>query len=204
MKIIQYLSLTLLFATFLISGAQEDTTETVAMDYPVRTLTIEPAIGINPWPMSDMFISNLMQWNIYKRLSILSYSSYSYNNAFLRKFNHIKTNYNYSLNQKFGVGTSLYSENYSHTFSLMGGIKYDAFKETLENPEFENVSASMSSVSPDFGLMYNLKRGVGKYFFSFGMYIPLYPYPMKTVDSWSIDGNMANLSLEFGIGISLD
>ena len=91
----------------------------------------------------------------------------------------------------------------SHTFSFMAGIKYDAFKETLENPEFEKVSASVSSVSPDVGLMYNLKIGKKKYFFSYRMYIPLYPYPFKSSDITAIDGNMANLSLEFGFGIRL-
>ena len=99
-----------------------------------------------------------------------------------RDFNFIKTNYNYSLSQKFGVGTSLYTKHSSHTFSFMAGIRYDAYKETLENPDFEKVSASVSSVSPDVGLLYNLKIGKKKYFFSYRMYIPLYPYPFKSSD----------------------
>jgi hypothetical protein len=35
------------------------------------------------------------------------------------------------------------------------------------------------------------------------MYLPLYPYPFKTKDVFSLDGNMANISLEFGVGIRL-
>jgi hypothetical protein len=85
----------------------------------------------------------------------------------------------------------------------MAGIKYGAYKETLENPDFETVSASVSSVSPDVGLMYNLKLGKKKYFFSYRMYIPLYPYPFKTSDVNAIDANMANISMEFGLGIRL-
>jgi hypothetical protein len=85
----------------------------------------------------------------------------------------------------------------------MAGIRYDAIKVTLENPDLDNVSTSVSSVSPDVGLMYNLKLGRKKYFFSYRMYIPLYPYPIKSSDFWAIDGNAANLSLEFGLGIRL-
>lgn len=204
MKIIKYLSVTFLLFSVSELSAQKDTIETTDIDYPVRKLTIEPAIGINLWPMPDMLISNLVQWNINMRISILSFSSISYNNAFLREFNYIKTNYNYSISQKFGMGVSLYTENTSHMFSFLAGIKYDAFKETLEHPEFENVSASVSSVSPDFGLLYNLKVGKGNLFYNFRMYIPLYPYPTKSLDVWSIQGNLSNLSLEFGLGFCLE
>jgi hypothetical protein len=181
--------------------AQNSDTEIARNGIPSRRITLEPAIGLEP--MSDLIISNLVQLNIKKRLSIVSYTSYSYNNSMQRDFNYIKTNYNYTLSQKFGVGTSLYTKHSSHTFSLMAGIRFDAYKETLENPDFENVSASVSSVSPDLGLLYNLKIGKKKYFFSYRMYIPLYPYPVISSDIWSLSDNMSNLSLEFGLGIRL-
>ena len=107
------------------------------------------------------------------------------------------------INQKFGVGTSLYSKRSSHTFSFLAGVKYDAFKETLHNPEFETVSASASAVSPDFGLMYHLQKGVGKCFFSYRMYVPLYPYPFGSSDITSVTGNLSAITMEFGIGIQL-
>ena len=125
-----------------------------------RKLTIEPAIGIKPWPISDLLVSNLVQWNFKKHLSLVSHTSYSYNNAFLRDFNYIKTNYNYSLSQKLGIGASVYSKHSSHTFSK-------------------------------------------KYFFSYRMYLPLTPYPIQTSDIYSIDTNLDNFTLEFGIGIRL-
>ncbi|MBK8365246.1 MAG: hypothetical protein IPL24_16715 [Bacteroidetes bacterium] len=168
-----------------------------------RKLTIEPAIAIKPWPISDLLVSNLVQWNFKKHLSLVSHTSYSYNNAFLRDFNYIKTNYNYSLSQKLGIGASVYSKHSSHTFSLIAGIKYDAFKETMNNPGIRDFSASSSGVSPDMGIMYNLKIGAKKYFFSYRMYLPLTPYPIQTSDIYSIDTNLANFTLEFGIGIRL-
>jgi len=201
MKNVIYISITFLLLTFTAS-AQYDSSDTADNSFPIRILTIEPAIGMEASDMGDFIVSNLLQWNIKKRLSIISYTSYSYN-TLLRDFNYIKTDYNYSLSQKFGIGTSLFTKHSSHTFSFLAGIRYVAFKETLENPDYETVSASVSSPDPEVGLMYNIKIGRKKYFFSYRTYIPLYPYPFKSTDVWSLDGNMANLSFEFGLGIRL-
>ncbi|MDO8367774.1 MAG: hypothetical protein Q7T20_13315 [Saprospiraceae bacterium] len=203
MKITKYLFISIFFLNLSALVAQIDGAAKLNKNFPAPNLTIAPAIGLNPWPMSDLVVSNLVQWDIKKRLSLVSYTAYTYNNVFLRNFNYIKTNYNYSLSQKVGVGTALYSKRASHSFSLLGGIKYNSFKETLENPEFEKVSASVSSLSPDFGCMYHLQVGKKKYFFSYRMYIPLYPYPVQHLDITAIDGNIANVSLEFGLGIRL-
>ena len=201
MKNLIYLSVAFLLLT-LSAAAQKKSSETANEKFPFRILTIEPAIGIETSEMGDFIVSTLIQWNIKKRLALISYTSYSHN-TLLREFNYITTDYNYSLTQKFGIGTSLYTKHTSHTFSFLAGIRYVAFKETLENPEFETVSASVSSSSPDVGLMYNMKIGQKKCFFSYRMFIPLYPYPIKNTDTWSLDGNMANLSFEFGLGIRL-
>ncbi|MBK9017267.1 MAG: hypothetical protein IPM82_26210 [Saprospiraceae bacterium] len=203
MKIAKFLFIPFFLLKLSALLAQNDYHANIHQDFPGQTLKIAPAIGLNPWPTSDLVISNLVQWDIKKRLSLVSYTAYTYNSVFLRNFNYIKTNYNYSLSQKVGVGTTLYSKRASHTFSLLGGIKYNSFKETLENPDFEKVSASVSSVSPDFGGMYHLQVGKKKFFFSYRMYLPLYPYPVQRLDITAIDGNIANLSLEFGLGVRL-
>ncbi len=195
----------ILFCSILLASlpasAQADISGKGDKNSPVRTLTTEPALGLEP--MSDLIISNLVQWNLKKHFSLVSYTSYAYNNALQRTFNHIKTDYNYAISQKFGIGVSLYTRHASHTLSIMSGIRYDAFRETLDNPDFEKVSASVSSISPDHGLMYNIKIGKKKYFFSCRMFMPLYPYPFKSSDVWSLSDNMSNLSLEFGLGIRL-
>ena len=153
--------------------------------------------------MSDLVVSTLVQWNVTPRLNLISRSAYTANTIFARDFNYIHTDYSYALGQTIGIGTSLYGKHASHTFSFLAGITYDATHETLNNPDFETVSMSSSALRPDAGLMYNAKVGKGKVFFSYRMYIPLYPYPFKTADINAIDGNMANLSLEFGIGFRL-
>lgn len=203
MKLIKYITLPILLLNVLSVFAQADSVPTSGKNFPMRHFTIEPGIGLNAMPVSDLVLSNVLQWNINKRFSAISYTSYVYNNAFEREFNFVKTDYNHSLNQKFGVGISVYSKHSMHTFSLLAGIKYDSYQETLNNPDFEKVSMSVTSLSPDAGLMYNLKKGRKKYFFSFRMYIPLYPYPLANSDMWSLDGNMANVTLEFGVGIRL-
>lgn len=195
--------LSLLLLNFMSVFAQEGSLPKSRKNFPERQLTIEPGIGLNAMPISDLVLSNVLQWNINKRFSLVSHTSYAYNNVFLREFNFIKTDYNYSLNQKFGVGISVYSKHSMNTFSLLAGIKYNSYQETLDNPDLEKVSMSVKSFSPDAGLMYNLKKGRKKYFFSFRMYIPLYPYSIANSDEWSLDGNMANVSLEFGLGIRL-
>jgi phosphopantothenoylcysteine synthetase/decarboxylase len=169
----------------------------------VRQLTTEPGIGIHTNFGTDFLISNLIQWNPKKRLALASHTSFNINNITQRNFNGIKTNYNYTLNQKFGVGTTFYSKRSSNTFLLMAGVKYSSFKETLSDPDYNKVSVSINSFSPDYGLMYSLKKGVKKYFFSFRMYVPLYPWPIKDINISSADGNMNNIALEFGVGIKI-
>lgn len=185
------------------SFAQKNLSAVKEKHSTVRKLTIDPGIGIHSNFGTDLLISNLIQWNPKKHLSLASHSSFNINNIFQRDFNGIKTDYNYSINQKFGVGTTFYSKKSSNTFLLMAGVKYTSFQETLINPDHNKVSASINSISPDYGLMYNLRKGVKKYFFSFRMYVPLYPWPVKDVNISSADGNMNNIALEFGVGIKI-
>jgi hypothetical protein len=203
MKPINYLLILSFLFAYSYGFAQTDLSADEIKHYPVRKLTIEPGVGIHTNFGTDFLITNLVQWNPYKRLSVASHSSFNINNITQRDFNNVKTDYNYSINQKFGAGTTLYCKKSSHTFFLMVGIKYTAYQETLDNPNFNKVSASISSLSPDYGLMYSMKRGWKKYFFTYRMYLPLYPWPLKSTDINYSDGNMNNIALEFGVGIKI-
>lgn len=203
MKQIKLITSILLVMNLTMAFGQKDSTQAANKRFPNRMLSIEPAIGINPMPMSDIVLSNVIQFNVKRHFSIVSRTSLAFNTAFARDFNYIHTDYNYSFSQTFGIGTSFYTKYSSHTFSLMAGFKYDATKETLNNPSFERVSVASSAMSPDLGFMYNLKIGRKKYFFNFRTYVPLYPFPFKTTDVSAIEGNLSNISLEFGLGIRL-
>lgn len=198
MKSFTYLSLVFVLFVSTTAFTQNQTPSAV-----VRELTIEPGIGIHTNFGTDFLVTNLVQWNPTRRFSIGAHTSFNFNNILQRDFNYVKTNYNYSINQKFGAGTTFYSKKSSHTFLLMIGFKYTAFKETLYNPDLDKVSVSINGFSPDSGLMYSYKRGVKKCFFTFRTYIPLYPWPVKGSDIDNIDGNRDNIALEFGVGIRI-
>jgi hypothetical protein len=169
-----------------------------------RRLTIEPGVGIHTNFGTDLLISNLVQYNPNKRLAIVSHSSFNINNITQRDFNYVKTDYNYSLNQKFGAGTTVYSKKASHTFLLMAGMKYTTYQETLDNPNFNKVSTSITALSPDYGMMYSLKRGWKKYFFTARFYLPLSPWLTYGANIENVQGTLRDTALECGVGIKIN
>ncbi len=203
MKTNNYLTLLLILGITTLGFAQQGTTTGSAQSNGQRLLTIEPAIGIHTNFGTDLLITNLVQWNPHKRWSFGAYSSYSINNIMLKEFNHVKSDYNYSLNQKFGAGMMFNRKKASHTLMLMAGVKYTAYKETLNNPGLDKASISISAFSPDYGIMYSAKRGWKKYFFTYRMYLPLYPFPIKGSNILYTEGNMNNVALEFGVGMKI-
>lgn len=203
MNLIKYL----LILISLMSGSTmfAQTENSVLFDAPPTRpkLTVEPGLGIHTNFGTDFLITNLVQWNPVKHLSLASHSSFNINNVTQRYFNGIKTNYNFSINQKFGVGTTWYSKRRSFTFLLMAGAKYTTYRETLDDERFEKTSTATRSLSPDYGFMYSQKKTLKKYFFTYRIYVPLYPWPVKGSDILYIDGNMDNIALEAGIGIRI-
>jgi hypothetical protein len=200
MKLNLYLSFALLLCAYSQGYSQNDSAPAPTL---VRTLTLEPGVGIHTNFGTDLIISNLLQWNPNKRLAFASYSAYSINNITQRDFNYIKTEYNYSLNQKFGAGATFYSKKLSHTFLFMAGVKYTAYQETLDNPNFNKVSTSISAFSTDYGMMYSLKRGWKKYFFTGRFYLPLHPWLTKGAHLENVQGTLRDTALEFGVGMKI-
>ncbi|MBS1542545.1 MAG: hypothetical protein JST14_02835 [Bacteroidetes bacterium] len=174
-----------------------------SMKYAHNLLTVEPAVGIHTNMGTDLLFSAMVQWSPKRKLAFASHSSYNINNITARNVESVHTDYNYSLTQRFGVGTTLYGKRSSHSFFLMGGINYTAYQETLMNADLQPVSTAVSSLSPDYGLLYSLKKGGKKRFFTFRAYIPLYPWPVKGSDINYVDANMNCISLEFGVGFRI-
>ncbi len=200
-----YKCLSLLFFLLVYANvfAQKDSSKHMDKQYPVRILTIEPGVGIHANFGTDLLIANLVQWNPRKKLSLASYTSFNINNISQRNFNHVKTNYNYSINQKFGVGTTFYMRKSANTFLLMIGAKYTTYKETLDNPNLNKVSTSISALSPDYGVMHSFKRGWKKYFFTSRFYLPLSPLLTKGAKIEYVQGTFRDIALEFGVGIKI-
>jgi hypothetical protein len=200
MKTIKHLILLLLLLAYFHGFTQRDSLHVTGLK---PKLTIEPAIGIHTNFGTDFLVTNLVQWNVQRHLTLSSHTSLNLNNPFIRDFNYVKTDYNYSLNQKFGIGTTFYAKRSSHTLMAMVGVKYTTFKETLHNPDFNEVTVSISAMSPDYGLMYSFKKGWKKYFFTTRVYLPLCPWPGESFDTSYAEGNMNNIALEVGVGIKL-
>jgi len=202
MKLFNVISLLTILLSSTAGLAQNDTNGGTKK-YPHRVLTLEPSVGVHTNMGTDLLLSAMVQWSPKRRLAFASHSFYSINNITARDVNYVVTDYNYSLSQRLGVGSTFYTKRSSHSFFFMAGVNYTAYQETLMNPGLEEVTTSISSVSPDYGLMYSLKKGGKKCFFTFRAYIPLYPWPMKGSDINYVDANMNTISLEFGVGIKL-
>jgi hypothetical protein len=203
MKLKTHLSLVILLCTYAHGFAQSDLSSVDAKPSMVRMLTIEPGVGIHTHFGTDFLISNLVQWNPNQRLAFAAYSSFNLNNVMQRNFNYVKTDYNYSFNQKFGAGTTFYSRRSTHTFLLMVGAKFTAYQETLDNPNVNSVSTSIRALSPDYGMMYSFKRGWRKYFFTSRFYLPLSPLLSKGFKIEYVQGTLRDIALEVGVGIKL-
>lgn len=203
MNSLKYLILLISFISGTTMFAQHENSVLFNPSPTLPKLTIEPGIGIHTNFGTDFLISNLIQWNPVKHLSMASHSSFNINNITQRYFNGIKTNYNFSINQKFGIGTTLCSKRRSYTFLLMAGAKYTTYRETLDDERFDKTGKTIRALSPDYGLMYTQKKILKKYFFTYRIYVPLYPWPAKGADILYIDSNMDNVALEAGIGIKI-
>jgi hypothetical protein len=164
--------------------------------YPIYRLTTEPAIGTH-LTMSgapDLQVSNLLQYNINRRIGLISHTAISFGFPMNRMADIIQ-NYNYSLYQKFGIGTSFHIKNTVHVISVLGGIKYNAYSGTLSNDQIpEHITTKTNSITSDYGFMYNLKLIRRKYFLSTRLYIPAKD---------GLAGIGENTTIEIGVGIRL-
>lgn len=159
-------------------------------------LTTEPAIGthLSMSGASDLQISNLLQYNINNKIGLISHTAISFGFPMNRMADIIQ-NYNYSLYQKFGIGTSFYIKNTVNVIAVLGGIKYNAYSGTLSNDQIpEHITTKTNSITTDYGFMYNLKLIRRKYFLSTRLYVPVKD---------GLAGISENTIIEIGVGIRL-
>ncbi len=165
----------------------------------VFPLEIKPAIGATGSSFKPT-VSVMAVHPLNRRFSLASHSMFSFLLFRNNPQPYIKTDYNYSITQKFGAGYSLYGKKGKsrHTVLALGGMRYIAFKETMDNPELDKVTVSTHTTVPDYGLMYEFSLGKKRFTFDTRLYLPFSPvqyYPL---------GTLTNLVyLEIGIGIKL-
>lgn len=186
----------LLICLYTFIGVQLQAQDTVRQK---KVLEIKPAIGATGSPVKTT-VSVMMLHPLNSRFSVVSHSMISFSLFRNSLDEYIKTHYNYSLSQKLGIGYSLYGKKGKsrHSLLALGGIRHIAFKETIQNPDLEQISISTHSTVGDYGLMYEFSVGKKRYTFDTRLYLPFSPiryYPQ---------GTLTNLIyLEVGIGIRL-
>lgn len=186
----------LLICLYTFIGVQLQAQDTIRQK---KVLEIKLAIGATGSPVKTT-VSVMMLHPLNSRFSVVSHSMISFSLFRNSLDEYIKTHYNYSLSQKLGIGYSLYGKKGKsrHSLLALGGIRHIAFKETLQNPDLEQISISTHSTVGDYGLMYEFSVGKKRYTFDTRLYLPFSPiryYPQ---------GTLTNLIyLEVGIGIRL-
>ncbi len=166
--------------------------------YPFRKLSIEPAIGMRfsaAFGLVDIQISGLVQYNVTKHISFASHTAFSFDLNTFKAFKNIDPKYSITAFQKFGIGASVYTKKTAHTLFLLGGGKYFMYSGSINNSKLEdNVQSKFNTFSFDKGLMYNLKVGRGKHYFSGRIYAPVFDGKWIAIE---------NASVELGAGFQL-
>ncbi len=166
--------------------------------YPSRKLSIEPAIGLrlsSAFGLVDFQLSGLVQYQVNKRISLASHSAFSFDINSFAAFKNIKVKKSMTNFQRFGIGTSFYSNKGSHTFFFMAGVKDFKYSASINNPLLEdNVNSQFKTVAFDKGMLYNIKVGRGNPYFSGRVYAPVFDGKWIAIE---------NASLELGAGFKI-
>ncbi|WP_026461203.1 hypothetical protein [Adhaeribacter aquaticus] len=165
--------------------------------YPTRKLTIEPGMGTKLYSLlgsRDIRSTNLIQYNLKNKIALVSHSALAFDFS-NNRITDVKQNHSYTIFQKFGLGTAIVTRSASHNFFVLGGLKYNSYSGTLVNEQLGPAFTSKTSAfSPDYGILYNLKKGKGKRFFSGRLYLPL---------NNGISNMLETANIEIGIGFQL-
>jgi hypothetical protein len=166
--------------------------------YPFRKWSIEPAIGSrisSAFGLADIQVSVLVQYNLHKRLNLASHSAVSFDINSFKAFKNIRVNRSITKYQKFGIGTSVYTQKSSNSIFLMMGFKDFYYSASINNPNLQDIKTTkFNTISFDKGLMYNLKIGRSSPYFSSRIYAPIFEGKWIAIE---------NTAVELGVGVKL-
>jgi hypothetical protein len=82
-----------------------------------------------------------------------------------------------------GIGGSLGNKSLNTSSYLVGGGRFYHTKAIVDNSEVSNEPALVTSkINPEFGLLYNIKAGNKKFYFSFQVYISMFQFKNFTAN----------------------
>jgi hypothetical protein len=188
MKSFIVLTLLMVFSTFL--GFPQDTVP--AYSFP-KSRSVELKIGAGKLQTQLLAIDFNYQHNLSKHFSLISFSQIDFS-AWNRNPDkiYLVTNY-FFFAQTFGIGASVGTKRFNTGLSLLaGGRLYHSKAMVNEIHEPEMVT---NRILPESGLLYNLKIGRKKYYFSTQVYLPLTPFSAASIEK--------NMTLSIGIGCKI-
>lgn len=167
----------ILIAFFLLLGLQlqaQDDVQTFKSE-TFRSIDVKTGIGFGyPPRLYQIPINIVYQQNIKRWLSGILYSEILYSSFNVSEPSSFKATEFLSL-QAVGIGTTIGNNRFNNGLYLLGGGRVYHSKLVVENTNFNQNTLVTNFFTPELGLLYNLKVGKKKFYFSTQLYLVLTP-----------------------------
>jgi hypothetical protein len=159
-----------------------------------KTKSVELKIGAGKLQPQLLAIDFNYQQNLTKHFSLISFSQIDIT-AWDRNPDkiYLVTNYFFFV-QSFGIGASIGARKFNTGLSLLAGGRFYHSKAMVN--EIHDPEMVTNRILPELGLLYNLKIGKKKYYFSTQIYLPLTPFSSALIEK--------NITLSVGIGFKIN
>lgn len=160
--------------------------------------SIELKLGVAPLLLAAKLlrpsIGVTYQYNILKGISAISYTE----SIFAKETSdYIKYN-EYFLLQAFGIGVTRGKKRFNNSLFLLGGGRYYYSKATVNDITFDKSTYRTSVIYPELGLLYTIKIGKRKIYFTGQLYLPIAPIQLlKGFERFT------EATLSFGVGYKI-
>lgn len=177
------------FLAFLFGSAfcQNDLPNFIASDY--RSLELK--IGNGKLQPQLLNANVLYQRNVAKHLALVSYSEFDFSVFGTNpQKNYLVTNYFHWV-ETIGLGATVGKGRLNNGLYLLAGGRFYRSKSYVD--EALKSTLLTQKVLPELSLLYNLKLGKKKCYFSAQVYVPFYPFQM-------FKNNETNITVSLGVG----
>lgn len=167
--------------------------DTVASHSIPKSHSVELKIGAGKLQTQLLAVDFNYQHNLTKHFSLVSFSQVDFS-AWDRNpdKNYLVTNYFFFV-QTFGIGANVGTRRLNTGLSMLAGGRY--YHSTAMVNEIHEPVMNTNKIMPELGLLYNLKIGKKKYYFSTQVYLPLTPFSAASIEK--------NMTLSLGVGCKI-
>jgi len=158
-----------------------------------KTRSAELKIGAGKLQPQLLAFDFNYQKNLTKHFSLISFSQIDISAWDRNPYKiYLVTNYFFFI-QSFGIGASVGAKRFNTGLSLLAGGRFYHSKAMVN--EIHEPELVTNRILPELGLLYNLKIGKQKYYFSTQIYLPLSPFSAASIEK--------NITLSVGIGYKI-